>query len=80
MLWIPTPLKVSDVAALGIAHTTHWHAPVFTVEEGRDLKASMPGGHTKNLFLTDKDGAIILIAIWLNTRIFTANFSFRRKS
>lgn len=47
---------------LGIAHTTHWHAPVFTVEEGRDLKASMPGGHTKNLFLTDKDGTIILIA------------------
>ena len=47
---------------LGIAHTTHWHPPVFTVEEGRDLKASMPGGHTKNLFLTDKDGAIILIA------------------
>ena len=33
--------------ALGIAHATHWHAPVFTVDEGRDLKASMPGGHTK---------------------------------
>ena len=47
---------------LGIAHTTHWHAPVFTVEEGRELKASMPGGHTKNLFLRDKDGAVILIA------------------
>ncbi len=47
---------------LGIAHTTHWHDAVFTVEEGRDLKAGMPGGHTKNLFLKDKDGAIILIA------------------
>tara|TARA_R110000796_G_scaffold23085_5_gene66406 strand:+ start:309 stop:818 length:510 start_codon:yes stop_codon:yes gene_type:complete len=47
---------------LGIAHTTQWHAPVFTVEEGRELKASMPGGHTKNLFLRDKDGAVILIA------------------
>jgi Ala-tRNA(Pro) deacylase len=47
---------------LGIAHTTHWHAPVFTVDEGRELKASMPGGHIKNLFLRDKDGAVILIA------------------
>ncbi|HBN94080.1 MAG TPA: DNA-binding protein, partial [Hyphomonas sp.] len=47
---------------LGVAHTTHWHDAVFTVDEGRELKASMPGGHTKNLFLTDKDGAIILIA------------------
>ncbi len=47
---------------LGIAHTTQWHDAVFTVDEGRELKASMPGGHTKNLFLRDKDGAIILIA------------------
>ncbi|WP_290491315.1 prolyl-tRNA synthetase associated domain-containing protein [Hyphomonas sp. UBA4508] len=47
---------------LGVAHTTHWHDAVFTVDEGRELKASMPGGHTKNLFLTDKDGKIILIA------------------
>ncbi len=48
--------------AHGIAHETRWHAPVFTVEEGRDLKSNMPGGHTKNLFMTDKDGRIILIA------------------
>jgi Ala-tRNA(Pro) deacylase len=47
---------------LGVAHTTHWHDAVFTVDQGRELKASMPGGHTKNLFLADKDGAIILIA------------------
>ncbi len=45
-----------------IAHETRWHAPVFTVEEGRELKAAMPGGHTKNLFMTDKDGNVILIA------------------
>ena len=48
--------------SLGIAHTTHWHEAVFTVDEGEDLKAGMPGGHTKNLFLKDKDGALILIA------------------
>lgn len=55
--------------ALAIAHTTHRHPPVFTVEEGRDLKASMPGGHTKNLFLKDKDGAYVLISAEAHTQI-----------
>lgn len=45
-----------------IGHTTLWHEATFTVEEGRDLKASMPGGHTKNLFMKDKDGTIVLIS------------------
>ena len=46
----------------GLSHTTRWHEATFTVEEGRDLKASMPGGHTKNLFMKDKDGTIVLIS------------------
>jgi Ala-tRNA(Pro) deacylase len=60
-----TPASEADLFArfnsLGIAHLTHRHRPVFTVDEGRDLKASMPGGHTKNLFLKDKKGAIFLL-------------------
>lgn len=55
--------------ALGIAHVTHRHRPVFTVDEGADLKASMPGGHTKNLFLKDKKGAIFLISAIADTVI-----------
>jgi Ala-tRNA(Pro) deacylase len=55
--------------ALGIRHVTHRHRPVFTVEEGRDLKAAMPGGHTKNLFLKDKKGAIFLISAIADTAI-----------
>jgi Ala-tRNA(Pro) deacylase len=47
--------------ALGIAHVTYRHRPVFTVEEGADLKAVMPGGHSKNLFLKDKKGARFLL-------------------
>ncbi len=47
---------------LGVAHRTLEHAATFTVEEGRDLKAAMPGGHTKNLFMTNKDGDLILIS------------------
>ena len=52
-----------------IAHQTHWHEPVFTVDEGADLKAAMPGTHTKNLFLKDKDGTFILISAEAHTQI-----------
>ncbi|MGD9968395.1 MAG: prolyl-tRNA synthetase associated domain-containing protein [Hyphomonadaceae bacterium] len=55
--------------ALGIGHVTHRHRPVFTVEESRDLKAAMPGGHTKNLFLKDKKGALFLISAISDTVI-----------
>ncbi len=47
---------------LGIAHTTQWHEAVFTVDQSTQVKAMMPGGHTKNLFLKDKDDNIVLIA------------------
>jgi len=55
--------------ALSIVHTTVQHEATFTVEEGRDLKASMPGGHTKNLFMKDKDGAIVLISAHAESRL-----------
>lgn len=55
--------------ALGIKHTTTRHRPVFTVEEGADLKAQMPGGHSKNLFLKDKKGAIFLLCALGDTAI-----------
>jgi Ala-tRNA(Pro) deacylase len=48
--------------ALGLVHETRQHEAFFTVDEGRDLKASMPGGHTKNLFMKDKSGALVLIS------------------
>jgi len=46
---------------LGIAHRTVNHPPVFTVEEARTLRGQVPGGHTKNLFLRDKKGALYLV-------------------
>lgn len=55
--------------ALGIVHTTHDHAPVFTVAESDAIKAHMPGGHTKNLFLKDKKDNLILISAEHATRI-----------
>jgi len=53
----------------GIARTTHDHPAVFRVEEGLDLKAAMPGAHTKNLFLKDKKGRLWLISARQDTEI-----------
>jgi Ala-tRNA(Pro) deacylase len=46
---------------LGIAHATVRHPPLFTVEQSRALRGTIPGGHTKNLFLKDKKGALFLV-------------------
>lgn len=54
---------------LSIKHTTTDHAPVFTVDEGLDIKAKLPGGHTKNLFLKDKSGALFLVCALGDTPI-----------
>lgn len=70
---MPPPATHEDLFArldaLGIGHTTHWHQPVFTVAESRELKAHMPGGHTKNLFLKDKKGALFLLCALADTVI-----------
>ena len=50
------------MAANGLAQNTHDHPAVFRVEEGLELKAAMPGAHTKNLFLKDKKGRLWLIS------------------
>lgn len=47
---------------LGIAHRTVEHAAVFRVGEGETIKAGLPGGHTKNLFLKDAKGQLWLIS------------------
>ena len=47
--------------ALGIVSTTVEHAPMFTVEQSRALRGTLPGAHTKTLFLTGKDGRMVLV-------------------
>lgn len=54
---------------LSIEHATVQHDPLFTVSEGLELKASLPGGHTKNLFMRDKDGTIVLISAHAHSQI-----------
>lgn len=34
---------------------------MFTVEQSQSLRGTIPGAHTKNLFLKDKDGRMVLV-------------------
>jgi len=54
---------------LGIAHKTVTHPAVFTVDEARDLRGAIAGGHTKNLFLRDKKGTAFLVVALENAVI-----------
>jgi Ala-tRNA(Pro) deacylase len=67
------PLKRADLMArfssLGIKTETREHPPVFTVEEARELRGQIPGGHCKNLFLKDEKGAVWLIVCLEDARI-----------
>src|SRR5262247_4897142 len=61
----PMPATPSDLFAfldrLGIAHATVTHPALFTVEQSQQLRGTIPGGRTKNLFLKDKKGALFLV-------------------
>src|SRR5881396_1664038 len=52
-----------------IAHRTLQHPAVFRVDEGEEIKAALPGGHTKNLFLKDAKEQLWLISALGQTRI-----------
>ena len=49
--------------SLGIAWKTYEHVPVFTVAEADAVHDSVPGVHTKNLFLKDKKGGLWLVVV-----------------
>ena len=72
----PIPAPLFDRTALEAWLTDHAipfhtveHPAVFRVEEGLDLKADLPGAHTKNLFLKDKKGRLWLISARQDTTI-----------
>ena len=55
--------------AHGVAHSTLEHPAVFRVGEGEEIKARLPGAHTKNLFLKDAKDQLWLISALGETRI-----------
>ena len=52
-----------------IGFTTHEHPAVFRVGEGEEIKAAIPGAHTKNLFLKDAKDQLWLISAKDQTQI-----------
>jgi len=57
------------LARLGVETTTVEHPAVFRVGEGEEIKAAIPGAHTKNLFLKDAKGQLWLISAADRTQI-----------
>ena len=53
----------AGLEARGIAYEVVEHHAVFTVDESRELNASLPGAHSKNLFLRDVDGRFWLVTV-----------------
>ncbi len=54
---------------LGIVTTTVEHPPVHTVAESSTIELNLPGAHTKNLFLKDEDGTLLLVVAKSSTRV-----------
>jgi Ala-tRNA(Pro) deacylase len=67
------PAKPEDLAAFlderGIKVTTVEHPPLHTVEDSKLLRGQIAGGHTKNLFLKDRKGALFLVTAEEDARI-----------
>jgi Ala-tRNA(Pro) deacylase len=77
----PLPLTPEELFrrldALGIAHRTYSHPPVFTVAEATALRGSLPGGHCKSLFLKDKKGGFWLAVMLEERRIDLKKLALR---
>jgi Ala-tRNA(Pro) deacylase len=57
-----TPQQLfARLAELGLAHQTVEHAPVFTVEQAKAHRGTLPGHHIKNLFLRNKKEEMWLV-------------------
>jgi Ala-tRNA(Pro) deacylase len=79
------PALFAFLDRFGIPHHTVTHPPLFTVDQSQALRGRIAGGHTKNLFLRDKAGALYLVVALedasidlkiLQRRLGAARFSF----
>lgn len=50
-------------------YTLHLHQPIFTVEDGDEVSQTIPGAHSKNLFLKDKKGNFVLVSVLQDKRV-----------
>ncbi len=81
-----TPQQLfKQLEKLNIPYNSYDHPPLHTVEESRELRGKICGGHCKNLFLKDKKGQLWLLVCLedaqvnmktLNSKIGSARLSF----
>lgn len=78
---IHQPLAAQDLFnrldALGIAHCTVDHPPLYTVEQSKRLRGDLPGAHSKNLFLKNKKGQMWLVCCLEHRRLDLKTFRHR---
>mgnify|MGYP003468524520 FL=1 len=60
---------LDHLAAMGITTTTVDHPAVHTVAESSTIESPLPGAHTKNLFLKDEDGTLLLVVAKSSTKV-----------
>lgn len=54
---------------IGVAWSCIEHPPTRTVADSRLVKTHIDGGHTKNLFMRDKRGALVLVSAWAESEL-----------
>lgn len=52
---------LARLQAMGVTYVEHRHPPLFTVEDSKQLRGELLGGHCKNLFLKDRKGQYWLV-------------------
>lgn len=52
---------MAHLEALGIKTQTVDHPAAFTVADSDQMAIELPGAHTKNLFVKDSDGSLLLV-------------------
>lgn len=59
----------AHLESIGIPFERFHHVPVFTVAEANQVSEAIPGLHTRNLFLKDKKGNMVLVTLGHETPI-----------
>ena len=60
---------------LGIDHATVDHPPVYTVDEAKRLRGTLPGANCKSLFLKNKKGQMWLVVVAEDHRVDLARLA-----
>lgn len=68
---------LQHLSTLGISAQRHTHPPLRTVEDSQNLRGTISGRHSKNLFLKDKKKKLWLVVCCENLKIDLKSLRFR---